>query len=343
MVSRRFSRFGFLLSALALHLLAGLAAAQSDPPLADRSAVNFDLPAYIAELDRWSAAVERLGTDPGSAAELRGSLAPTWIVTTEQQRFRMSTGWLDDLLRAFEMGAEERPALRRLMQARLSAMRGEAAALDQDSESSPADEAMTKLDEILGRREFGTLRETTAWQRFQLMVQEWMLRAIGWILRPIAGSGWTGRTLLWLAIAAAFVLAVLALRRAWMREPSESLFDPGGLPAAGERWVSFRTKAAAAASRGDYAEAVRCAYWAGVLWLGDAGVWHTDLSRTPREYLRLLPDGHARSIPLAALTRRFEDVWYRRQSGSREDFQEAMTQLEALGCPQAAASMIEKS
>ena len=175
------------------------------------------------------------------------------------------------------------------------------------------------------------------------MVNRWLIRRLELILGPIARRPWSGRVLIWLAIAAAFALVVVMVRKIWMRERTEQTFDPGGLPGASEGSLAWRAKAAAAASHGNYAEAVRGAYWAAVVWLGEAGVWQTDLARTPREYLRLLPAGHARSAPLAALTRRFEEVWYRRQIGTLDEFNDALMQLEALGCPLRSATTTEKS
>ena len=335
-----------LAASILLAVLASVPAvsrAQESAQTAAPSARSFDLPAYIAELDRWSAALASLDGQTDAVATLRPTLVPTWYVATEGQRFEISTRWLDEALQQLQSDPNQRDAIRRSTQARLAVMREQAAALAAQPGSPPLDGAAAKLDDILSRQEFGPAREPTAWERFQMMVQEWIFRILGWLLRPLAGSRWTGRVLLWLAIIAAFVMAVLAVRRIWLREPQEIAFDPGGLPAPGERWLSFRAKAAAAAARGDYLDAVRCAYWAGILWLGETGVWQVDLARTPREYLRLLPPGHVRGAPLLALTRRFEDVWYRRQAGSRDDFQDAMTNLEGLGCPLAAASTTEKS
>src|SRR5207244_11963010 len=69
----------------------------------------------------------------------------------------------------------------------------------------------------------------------------------------------------------------------------------------------FRSRRASeAVAAGDYREAVRLAYWAGVYRLEELGQWRVERTRTHREYLRMLPRESSRHAPLAAITERFE-------------------------------------
>jgi hypothetical protein len=58
-----------------------------------------------------------------------------------------------------------------------------------------------------------------------------------------------------------------------------------------------------------------------------------DRARTPRESLRLVGRDNGAYAPLAQLTRRFELVWYGYRDATAADWDDAVQQLEMLGCP----------
>jgi len=90
--------------------------------------------------------------------------------------------------------------------------------------------------------------------------------------------------------------------------------------------------ALAAAERGDYREAVHCAYWAAIASLETRGVLKSDRARTPRESLRLL-DPHPREQKLLReFTLLFELVWYGYRPASGKDWSNARSHLENMGC-----------
>ncbi len=62
------------------------------------------------------------------------------------------------------------------------------------------------------------------------------------------------------------------------------------------------------------------------------GVWRPDASRTPREYLRLLPRDSKHRPALANLTRSFEMAWYGYRPVTPAQAQSALHELENLGC-----------
>src|SRR5262249_46842848 len=119
-----------------------------------------------------------------------------------------------------------------------------------------------------------------------------------------------------------------------------STLSASASPTSSMSWQEWIRAARVAASRGDFREAVHCAYWAGVIRLEDLGILPQDRTKTPREYLRLLSEPALDELaprlayrePLAVLTLRFERIWYANRSAGAEDFQESLRQLEALGC-----------
>jgi hypothetical protein len=72
-----------------------------------------------------------------------------------------------------------------------------------------------------------------------------------------------------------------------------------------------------------------------VAFLEAKGAWRPDRARTPREYLRLLPASSDDGATLAAITRRFELVWYGNASADAEAFAESVANLKKMGCPAA--------
>ena len=106
----------------------------------------------------------------------------------------------------------------------------------------------------------------------------------------------------------------------------------GGVP---RQWKAWLEEARAEAQRGRWRDATRLTYWCGVAFLEAKGAWKPDPSRTPREYLRVLPASSEHVPPLRALTRLLERVWYGRAPADASTFDEALAYLDRLGCPTA--------
>jgi hypothetical protein len=66
--------------------------------------------------------------------------------------------------------------------------------------------------------------------------------------------------------------------------------------------------------------------------LEEEGALRGDETRTPREFLRLLPETHRRRGLLADVTRRFEEIWYGARHPTEEDRRSLLARLEELGC-----------
>ncbi|HKF23930.1 MAG TPA: DUF4129 domain-containing protein, partial [Candidatus Angelobacter sp.] len=97
-------------------------------------------------------------------------------------------------------------------------------------------------------------------------------------------------------------------------------------------WRAWLEEARRMAQQEDWRNAIHLAYWAGISFLESGGAWKPNRARTPREYLRLMGTRKPEYPSLAALTRKFEVVWYGARAASGVDFKETLGQLEKLGC-----------
>jgi hypothetical protein len=141
------------------------------------------------------------------------------------------------------------------------------------------------------------------------------------------------------ATAFAWVVGLLALAALtwWLVQSLARASDRQALrlapPPARQRTARAWARAAMAAYRaGETREAARCAYRAALARLEEEGEWRQDETRTPREYLRILPSGHRRRPALADLTSRFERTWYGTEAGSPDDARAMLARLEEMGC-----------
>ena len=142
----------------------------------------------------------------------------------------------------------------------------------------------------------------------------------------------TSRILVWLLIGiASVVLLVWMIRRIMARQGTVTLSLESSQQAA-KTWQQRAREAFAAAERGNFRDAIRLSYWAGVYRLEELGLWKTDRTRTHREYLRLLPSSHPQRDTFSDITLRFERVWYAGEGSSAEDFELVIRNLERLGC-----------
>jgi Domain of unknown function (DUF4129) len=284
---------------LGLFWIAGLLAFAQSPPV-------YPDPALLA------AEIHRLE----NSGQIASSVPVSWIVESSGRRYSISTAplrrmsseqakraWLDQLARQLE-SASAQPI------------------------PSPA---RTQLDRILARREFAPVRPPNLWERLTQRVLDW----IGGIIRNIlayAKQHPTGGTVLfWLAAAAAVGLLGFWLLRLWSGKRRIPLPQPE--PATlGWTWQQWVLAARESHDRGDLRRAIHCAYWAAVVRLQDLQLLPRDLTRTPREYLGLLPNQEISHAPLAALTSALERFWYAARPVSSADLRESLENLEALGC-----------
>lgn len=262
---------------------------------------------------------------------LRDSLAPAWVVAIPGSTVTVSTGFLrqglSDYLRAT---VSNKPHLLRQLRARLAAMKAEASA---SLEPSSADAAMrNRLDRILAAREFGGLQRPNVFEIWKQQILAWLRRLLKKIgLLPEAGEA--GLIFVWLMIAASASLLAIWLFRLAKRDRLENLFGGAGSPRrARKNWADWIAEARAQAAADNWRGAIRFGYWAALSYLEAMGVCAPDQARTPRDWLNAVPTGSPRRPAFAALTRRFEAVWYGNRAAGAPEFGEMLAQLEELGC-----------
>jgi hypothetical protein len=287
-----------------------------------------DVVSYESELDRVASAVKH----PGETNQLRRSLPRSWPVRVGENTVEVSTGWLASDLKKLEEDPANGVAITRSIESHLAEMRKAAAALEHGS-AAPAnlDAAHTQLDKILSGREFAGAQGPSPFDLWKARVMRWFNEQILRLLSRLHLGAKTGNMLAWVIVGVAFLallywvwrtLSPASRRRETPAEPVTESNDP-------RLWAK---DALAAADRGDYREAVHCAYWAAVVHLETLGVLKRDRARTPRESLRLLdPHPHEQSL-LREFTRRFELIWYGYRPASAQDWYEARSNLEKIGC-----------
>jgi len=189
------------------------------------------------------------------------------------------------------------------------------------------------LSAILAQREYGTATKTSLRER----VLEWLGNLVDRIFGSLVGIGTRAP---WIAIVlrAAFLVAVcIALawllirieRRTRLRLVADS--NSVGIAPSAREWQLWLADAKNMAEKEAWREAIHFLYWAVIARLESRNVWATDRARTPREYLRLIPNNDTRREHLAKLTRSFERTWYGARPAASQDYESAAQAAEELG------------
>lgn len=309
--------------------LATLASAQQPP--GPRTASPLDLHAYLAELETWTAASERLKEHPEEAATLRKTLPKAWSVAVDGGRFDVSTQWLDSGLASAQKDPQAAARVAAQMKTRLAAMRASAQALGSPAEFD-AQVARGKLDGILKRREFRGVHGPSWWDQWRDRFLAWWADRLSALLGKLHGHPMVARGFLWALIAGVVGAFAVWMVRWVLSGPAGQRLELVAADSTLESWRDLARQAFDASRRSNYRDAIRLAYWAGIHRLEELGLWRVERTRTHREYLRLVPPGHPLCEALSAITVCFEQAWYGAEAASPEDFRFALTLLEKLGC-----------
>ena len=164
-------------------------------------------------------------------------------------------------------------------------------------------------------------------------------RIVRWIERLFArlGTGPVSRralvkVLAWMAGLSALAALAWWLVRSLRRSTpiSAGRYEPAASSRRSAR--SWARDALLAHRGGNPREAARCAYNAALTRLEEEGSWRRDESRTPREYLRLLPPAHHHIGAMSDVTGRFERAWYGAATPGADDSVVLLNRLKELGC-----------
>jgi len=296
-------------------------------PAGALSTAPLDVTSYRAQIDRLVAAIEAGASDPRSLKGVADSLPPVLVVRAEQQEFSIPVEWLRDVLRRQSLKADRKA---------LAALRSRLLQLRADLDAFEAPPAATKplrqrLDAILARPEFSNVRGPGWFDHLKQRVLEFLAG----LLVGIWGSSSfpaIANAIVWTLVGLAVLVTAVWIYRSVRRASTGDAPAPDAVPVSAKPWTEWLAEARAAAAAGLWHDAVRLAYWSGISWLESGRVWSPDRARTPREYLRLLPDASQYRPALASLTRTFELTWYASQPSDESTFSRAVEDLERLGC-----------
>ena len=289
---------------------------------------TLSLTEYTAELDRLSALASQIHDDPPAADAAIEDLRGDWKVESDGQAFDVNKAGVVD---QFEKLKKNPDGDTRDLLERLASMKADVQAFQQrplDSSSSRA-----ALDRILARSEFHQVHGPTWFDRLKAKIISWILR----LLTVTFGSSTApvvGRVLVWVLVGVAVLALAWFVYREMKRNARLETIMSEVLPVSAKQWRVWREEAQAAAAKGWWRDAVHLAYWGGISFLEESGMWRPDQARTPREYLRLLPADSQHRTALSTLTRQLEVTWYGNQPAGSETFADTLTHLEELGCRQ---------
>jgi len=288
--------------------------------------------AYRQQLDNMAADLRSLESQPERAGAVVAGLPDSVSVRNGTAEVNVNYKPLKDELAEFSRAeSKKRPALLGRMEAYIQALRTGAQAYERPRADMAT--AQTQLKAILDRPEFSKVQGPNAKEALLARIYRWLSR----LLRKMAFSRSSHfdlvRILIYVLVAAAVLLLLLwTVRR--FRRPQEVLPGREIIPftPSARNWRTWLADARALAEQQDWRNAVHLAYWAGISYLEEHGAWKPNRARTPREYLRLIGTRASQYPALAALTRKLEIIWYGYGIAAEADFQEALGQLEKLGC-----------
>jgi len=293
--------------------------------------VELGVSAYKASLEQWKAGAANLEAHPETATTWRDSLPASISVKSGEGSVDVPTDWIRTAVADFEKEPVKRKAIAAEVQQRLAHMQDEARALE--SATVPLPGAQAKLNDILSRREFSSVRAPNWFDRLREQATLWLMRMMEKLFGSMPKMPGAGELLVWVVIAVALSVLAIWLKRALESAAASEVPVPVDVPGVPLRSsTQWMTDGRAAATRGDYREAMHCAFWAAISRMEEAGVVKPDRTRTPREHLRKVPQTFAQRPLVADLTRRFEVVWYGYHPATAADYEQARAQLEKLGC-----------
>jgi uncharacterized protein DUF4129 len=308
----------------------------SEPPAVHDS--DLDLNAYRAELSRISEAVK----NREDLRALRKSLPPSWRVQTRGERYEVSTKEISEALTEIEFQPKKSKKAAAQLESRLSALQQAAAGLETDKDARPSGAAKGKLNKILSRTEFQQAKGPSELELLRARINRWVFEQVIRLLRLLHISERTGNYFAWGVIFLAIVALFYAVYRWLSASAGNVAFKAETEPMTSDarHWLQEALKAA---ERGDFREAIHCAYWASVARLEDIRMLSRDRARTPRESLRLLEQHPHEQGFLRTVTQSFELIWYGYRPASPADWAVTKEQLEKMGCLQASIAPTAQS
>jgi len=282
---------------------------------------------FAAELERLSNEVS--SGAPGVVPSI--DVPAVWAVDAGGARVEVPAIWLRSTLEGARRDPATWPAVRAKILTQLQALRTEAESFVTAAPSAGRPDPATAdaaLREVLARPEFKRMAQESAFARLRQRATQWLIRMWDRLGGARLGSRNTALLFAWIAVLVAVGALGIWLVR-FLRQPERARLALGApLPARTPSGAWARDAVHAADPR----EAIRCAYRAVISGLEEEGAWRSDDTRTPREYLRVLPADHRRRPIVADVTRRFEEIWFGARRATDDDRASALARLRELGC-----------
>lgn len=286
-----------------------------------------DAAQFAAEISRLAA--DLAAATPQTAAEIEKRLRPVWSVRHGSRQYDVPAESIRTAIRDAARDPSKWADERERIAERLRALAREASTLAAQPAPPAGGHARAVLDRVLADPEFGRLRAQSAMQQWWQRIVDWVagvLRRMG--LGRVANAA-TAEVIAWTVSLVAFGALLVWLISVLGRSRSRARLEVSDAAVETPSASAWARRAAAAE---DPREAVRCGYRAAMRRLEEEGVWRVDDARTPREYLRLLPEAHRRRSPVAEVARRFEEIWFGARRATDEDRLTLMKRLRELEC-----------
>jgi Domain of unknown function (DUF4129) len=284
---------------------------------------------YRRDLAEISEHVDSLQDHPENAGAVTASIPDKVAVSTSAGEITVSFSDLkSDLIQIAKADSEKRSRLLPQIQEYVRTLNRDALSFDRP----PRAEAHEKLAAILAQREFRNRQGPNPKDVVLAKLFGWLIRLLSRIRPGNAGFNWFQIVIYAIICGALLVILLWTWRRLRGRREEPAPREIVPFAPSARNWRLWLAEARSLAQQQDWRNAIHLAYWAGISFLEEHGSWKPNRARTPREYLRLVGTRTAKYPPLAALTRQLERVWYGYSDAGESDFNEALAQLEKLGC-----------
>ncbi len=287
--------------------------------------------AFASEMQRLSTQASELEAHPQKGPEFAAQLPKHWLVEANGSRMEVTSDPVRNAVETFlKAEPKGKPGALKSLVERLHLMQSQAAAYDA-APSLPSG-LHPRLEQILAAREFRQLQGPSALQLLWQRILNYMEKQWNKLSPHMPSASEAGPVFAWCVIAVVCAgLGVWLYRRSRQQDliPVREVipFAPGA-----RGWHGWLADARAAAAASDWRAAIHLAFWAGVSKLESEGTWLPDRARTPREYLRAIPEWNTSRPAFDLLTRSLERCWYGGRPASQNDFTQILSALEKLGC-----------
>lgn len=247
--------------------------------------------------------------------------------------FRASWTWLREAVgKAKESSAGERAETMRQARGQLDEMALEAGERPSTLRAEVFDRAKPVLANILAQGEFQADAGPTWLDRQIARLQDWFLRLLLGMDRVGTHNPWIAPLVEWTCFLLAAGGLLFFVRRSLARQALRIALGEGAgrVQFGGRDATDWAQLAKVSGSAGDWRAGVHHLYWAAIVSLEGRRAWRPNPTRTPREYLRLLPPGLQAQRALQQLTRLFEQVWYGHETANEAAFRAAEVSFEAI-------------